>query len=132
LAAMLAGEVHPEKVTCLNLGWAIYRENPQLAGKRNSSSGRRTGTRRRRGPLPPGGRIWLLPVSVNDRDAEAVKRALARMAAGDRRSSTASSGCCWHRERLGNEGAIVDIRVPSLPQHLKVTPTMVDDFLIDP
>ena len=26
----------------------------------------------------------------------------------------------------------MDIHVPSLPQHLKVTPTMVDDFLIDP
>ena len=82
LAAMLAGELHPEKVTCLNLGWATYREIRNWLGKelieremhRDGSATRTTAT---------GRRIWLLPVSVDGRDAEAVKRALARMAAGD-------------------------------------------------
>lgn len=67
LAAMLAGGLHPENVDCLNLGWTSYREIRRWLGRE----------------LITREASWLLPVAVDRRDAEAVKRALARMATGD-------------------------------------------------
>jgi len=78
LAAMLVGKLHPEKVTCLNLGWAMYREVRSWLGKELI-----VGEIMRDTKMAPQERLWLLPVGVSRREAAAVQRFLARLSAGD-------------------------------------------------